>query len=222
MHGFLFSVYGLCKGIIFYEMIIMLMNLISIYQRTRDLIIKVPPAWDDIIDEAKTRNKVLKDYLIPVSVMIGLASLVGTLLFSNIEDSFSISYVIFNGVISFMIIFLEVYLSGWLIMEVASSFSEKSGSDRIFNLVIYSHAPFFLVLLITKLFPQLLILMILGIYSFYVLWIGIRKIMHIQEDRKIIFLILSSLVMIMLYLLLSVIFNSIYDVVIGQFNTFGS
>ena len=75
-------------------------------------------------------------------------------------------------------------------------------------------------LMISRLFPQLMFLMITGIYSFFVFWLGIGHLLKIDEDKRIIFLFLSSLIMILLFLLLTVIFNSVYGLLLNQLSTF--
>ncbi|HYW96778.1 MAG TPA: hypothetical protein VE870_14375, partial [Bacteroidales bacterium] len=78
----------------------------------------------------------------------------------------------------------------------------------------------FLALTISRLFPQLMFLMVTGIYSFFVFWLGIMSLLKIEEDKRVIFLFLSGLIMILLFLLLTVIFNSIYDLLLNQLSTF--
>jgi hypothetical protein len=190
------------------------MNIANIYKRINILIIKPEESWNLIKQENKSRKVVVKEFLLPVSILIGICSLLGTLFFSNVDASFSLAYVFFNGLISFLIIFLEVYLSSWIITEVATSFTDDVDTDRIFNLVIYSHAPFLITLAITGLFPQLLFIVVLGFFTFYIYWLGIQKMLTIPEDRRMIFFLFSALVMVLIFLLLSVIFNNIYDVVL--------
>lgn len=196
------------------------MNIRNIYTRTRALIIRPHQAWQEIHFESRSKSNAITDYLFPMSLIVGFSTMLGLLFFSDIEDSISFGYILVNGVISFLIVFLEVFLSGWLIAEMTESFDNTVDSNIIFNLVIYSHAPFFLALTISRLFPQLMFLMITGIYSFFVFWLGITRLLKIDEDKRIIFLFLSGLIMILLFLLLTVIFNSIYKVLLTQLSTF--
>lgn len=198
------------------------MTIRNIIEITKDLIISPVLAWKEISVEDMSRTEVILAYLLPMSIIVGLCSLLGTLLFSGIEDSFSFSYVLINGLISFIIIFLEVYLSSWLIWELAISFSSSSDSNRIFSLVIFSHAPFFLILSLYKLFPALLFFLFIGVYSFYLFWLGYDNFSGIEKEKKTIFVVLSGFVMILTFLLVSIIFNSVYVVILDQFTTFGS
>ncbi len=198
------------------------MDIRNIFLRTRTLIIHPQQAWQEITFENGSKRDAISEYLLPMAVVVGLSSMVGSLLFADIEDSISIGYVFVNGLISSLIVFLEVFLAGWIITEMTESFDPEVDSNTIFNLVIYSHAPFFIALAITRLFPQLMFLMITGIYSFFVFWLGTSHLLKIDKDKKIIFLFLSSLIMILLFLLLSVIFNSMYSLLLNQFSTVGN
>jgi len=151
------------------------MSIQKIFNQTKDVIINPLSFWETIFNEHISRREVILNYLFPMSLLIGIASLFGVLFQANIEDTVSIGYVVFNGLISFFIIFLEVYLSAWLIREISLSFESKTGSDEIFNLVIYSHAPFFLTLALYRLFPALFFFLIIGIYSFYIFWLGLER-----------------------------------------------
>ncbi len=196
------------------------MNFEYLYQRTTNILLNPFETWNEIKTERKSRKDIISGFLLPVSVIIGICSLLGTLFFSKIENSFSFGYVLFNGIISFLVIFLEVYFSCLLIAEITTSFSQETDADAVFALVTYSQTPFFVALAITKLFPQLLFLTILSIYTLYLFWIGIIKLLNVQEDKRIIFLLLSSLVLILIFLLLSVVFNSFYDLVLSRMASF--
>ena len=192
------------------------MNIGDVYQRTTNILLNPIETWNEIKTERKSKKEVINQFLIPIAITVGICSLFGTLFFSKIGDTFSIGYVLFNGVLSFLVLFLEVYFSALLISEIATSFSPESDSDSAFSLVIYSQAPFYVSLAVVKLFPQLLFLSILSIYTIYHFWIGSLKLLKIQEDKRIIFLLLSMLVIILIFLLLSVIFDSLYDIVLSQ------
>lgn len=196
------------------------MNLTKIYHKTRSLIIMPGSSWPVIASENSYRRKIVLELLFPMAVLVGLSSFLGTVISDGIEDSVTIGYLIFSGFISFLIFFLEVYLAAWLITEIAISLKSDANSHSIFNLVIYSHIPFFLTLSFSLLFPQLMFINLLGIYSFILFWKGIEHFTDIREERKIIFMIISSVIMILLYTLLTIVFNNVYDTVLNQFNTF--
>ena len=196
------------------------MDFRRIYIRTQTLLFHPQQAWREITVEGRKKRGVIFEYLLPMSVIVGVSTVLGSLFFGDIEDTVSIGYVFINGLISFLIVFLEVYFAGWLITEITESFDPKVDSNTVFNLVIYSHAPFFLALMVSRLFPQLMFLMVTGIYSFFVFWLGITHLLKIDEDKRLIFLFISSLLMILIFLLLTVIFNSMYSLLINHFATY--
>ncbi len=196
------------------------MNLTKIFHKSRSLIFTPRATWSEIAVENSYRKKVITELLLPMSLIVGVSSILGTVLTDIIEDSFAMGYVFFSGSISFLIFFLEVYLSAWIITELAVSFEPDTDSHSVFTLVIYSHIPFFITLSASLIFPQLIFLNILGTYSFFLFWNGIEHFTGIKADKKTVFMILSSLVMILLYILLAMIFNNIYNTVLIQFTTF--
>ena len=190
------------------------MNIGNLYQRTSNILLNPFETWKEIKTERKSKNELVSQFLLPISITVGICSLFGTLFFSKIGDSFSIGYVIFNGIISFLVLFLEVYFSALLISEIATSFSPETDSDSAFSLVIYAQTPLYVSLAVVKLFPQLLFLIVLSIYTIYLFWIGSLKLLKVPEDKRIIFLMLSMLVIIIIFLLLSLIFDSLYNMVL--------
>jgi len=179
-------------------------------------------SWPDIASENSYRRKVISELLLPMLVLVGLFSLLGTAFSGGIEDSFSFGYLLFNGFISSLIFFFEVYLSAWLITEIANSFKSETNSHLIFNLVIYSHIPFFLTLSVSLLFPDLIFINLLAAYSFVLFWKGIETFTSMKTERKAVFMILSSLIIVLMYILLTVLFNNIYDTVLNQFTIYSS
>ena len=198
------------------------MNLINLYHKTRIIIFNPGTGWSKISDEGSNRRKAIINYLFPMALLIAVSSILGNLIFGDVEDSYSIAFIFLNSLISFLIIFLEVYLAGWLIFELAIALNSNSNSDQIFNLVIYSHAPLFICLAFIKIFPDLIFITIAGFYSFYLFWLGLEKLAGLKPERKIPFMLSSSLIMILSFTLLTFVFNSIYDVLIDQFINFGT
>ncbi len=196
------------------------MNLTKIYHKTRALIFMPGNSWPAIASENWYRRKIVLEVLLPMAFLVGISSFLGALISGGIEDSVTIGYLILSGFISFLIFFLEVYLSAWLITEIAISLKSDTDSHSIFNLLVYSHIPFFLTLSVSLLFPELMFINLLGIYSFVLFWKGIEYFTNLKDEKKIVFMVLSSLIMILLYTLLTLVFNNVYDTVLNQFNTF--
>ena len=197
------------------------MNIRNIYNISVRVLLYPISVWAEISAENRERNELVKEILLPFSLLVGLSSFFGMAFAERIEDGFSLGYLLLNGLISFLIIFLEVYISGWLITRISRSFDPGIDPDRIFNLVIFSQIPFMLTLSITKLFPSLIFLNVLGAYSFFLLWNGIEPLIKLDNQKKPFFMVLSAVIMVLLFLFLNMIFNGIYDGILNRFTTFG-
>lgn len=193
-----------------------------LYQRTKAILLSPGLAWEEIISDGLSRRKVIFRFLLPWALILGFFTFLGVLFYENIYDPNALTFIFISGSFSFFIIFLEVYISGWIITELTGLLGNSSGSDEVFNLVIFSHTPFFIVLSLTHLFPQLMFINVFGIYSFFVFWTGIDKMTKVKEDNRFPFLIVSSLIMLALFMLLSFTFNNIYDTILEQLTVFAA
>ncbi|MCK4920639.1 MAG: YIP1 family protein [Bacteroidales bacterium] len=198
------------------------MRINEIYLTTINLVKEPLITWGQIYKENKVKAKLINDFLIPMSILIGVTTLFGNIFGGIVQASVSFSYIVASSIISFLLVFLEVYLAGWIIFMVAENFNPSVDSNKIFNLVIYSHTPVFLSMAFVKIFPQLYFVSLIGLYSIYIYWTGIELFSGFKSERKIIFMILSGIVTIVLYLFLSYIFNWIYDALINEFTNFVS
>ena len=86
------------------------MNVKKLYQRSRSLMFQPFTAWPEISSEKMIRSQVVLEFLLPMSILVGICSFLGTFFNEGIEDSFSVGYLLLSGFISFIMIFLEVYL----------------------------------------------------------------------------------------------------------------
>ena len=197
------------------------MKFSSVYPLTRDLILTPQNTFRNMLSEDQQKKSHFSSLLF-MAVLIGISSILGSILSGDIHDGFSIGYILFEGIISFIVIYLEVNLAALIILRLASAFDNSAERDKIFKLVIFSQAPFFLSLILIKIFPDLLFLGIVGFYSFYLFYTGVGILSEMKQEEKTIFLLLSILVMIVLYYLLTLFFNSIYNVVVQQITTFVS
>lgn len=198
------------------------MRINEIYLTTINLIKEPLITWGQIYKENKAKAKLINDFLIPMSIFIGVTTLFGNIFGGIVQDSISFSYIVASSFISFLIVFLEVYLAGLIIVKIAEYLNPSVDSNKIFNLVIYSHTPVFLSLAFVKIFPQLYFVSLIGLYSIYIFWTGIELFSGIKSERKVIFLLISAIITFVLYLSLNHIFNWIYDAFINEFTNFVS
>lgn len=186
------------------------MDFQRIFNRSKNLIIDPNKEWEVIQNEFKTKDELIRGYLIPYILAIAIASVIGNLLFDPKLAFISVGYLVATALISVVISFVSVYLSVLVFNELAKYYSESFSKEKIYTLVIYSFTAFFLATIISNLFPVSgvkVLLNLFGLYSFYLLWTGAEKLIGITEDKKVAYVLIGAIIVVVLYLLLSLVFG---------------
>lgn len=183
------------------------MDFNSIIKRTSNIIIKPDEEWKVISQENTNKSAVLLGYALPYIIVIAITSAAGSFIFSF--GFFSISYIVISSVFAFVVPFAGIFISSYIINALAPGFGSTSNIDNAFKLVIYSYTAFFLASIITGLFPALFFIGIVGLYSFYIFWLGFTPMMKTPDDKKAGYAIVSILIMVGVYGALTILFGFI-------------
>ena len=176
-----------------------------IIKRATNIIVKPADEWQVIKNEASDKKQVIMNYALPVIAVVAIASLIGGFIFTR----FSVSYQVLSALIAFIVPFAGMYISAIVINELAPSFGSKKDINAAFKLVIYSFTASFLASIVTGLIPPLFFVGIFGLYSIYLLWLGITPMMETPEDKKVGYVIVSALIIIVINILIWFILNMI-------------
>jgi hypothetical protein len=171
-----------------------------IFTRAKNILLQPATEWEVIKGETSDKNAVLKDYALPLIILVAIASFLGGLIFTRFGF---IGYVVAEAVGDFIVAFLGIYISAIVINELASSFGSKKDINAAFKLVIYSFTPVFIAQIVANLIPPLFFVAIFGLYMIYLLWIGLGSLMETPEDKKVGYVIVSALLIFVIYILLT-------------------
>ncbi len=181
-------------------------NLNFVFNRAIKLIINPKDEWIAIQAETQTKKTTINKYALPWMIIISLCSIIGDLF-----NSFSMGVIISKAIISFALAFFVMYLSAIIINEITTSFNSKKDIDTTFKLVIYSLTGYFVMAAITYLIPlpPMQMLMVFAFYSIYLFWLGSTPLTGTPEDNKVGFVVVSSLIILGIYAVLSLIFRAL-------------
>lgn len=183
------------------------MNFNFIFNRARNLITNPQIEWVRIESEPTSKKKLLRSYVIPFVILIAVCSFIGASVFSLQYYSFSI--IITKIVITAALVIGMVYLSSIIINELTISFGMARNLEGTFKLISYSFTSFFISSCLVGLLPDMQILSILGVHSIYLFWLGSSSILKIPETNKVGFVVVSFLIIIGIYAILSLIVGTI-------------
>ncbi len=185
-----------------------IMDVNKIINRAKGLIINPAKEWDIINNENIDKTKIIKEYALPLIILASISTLIGS--FGSPKFlSPSISYSVISAFVTLAVSVVSIYISSYIINEIAPNFGLQKDLNKSFKLVIYSSTPAYLASIIANLHWTLGFLNILGVYSVYLFWLGSSQILNIQEDKKVGFVILSFVVLLVVYLVLAVLLGGI-------------
>lgn len=149
----------------------------------KDLIINPSQAWEIIDTENKSVNETRNGLLFPLSLLVSVSAVFGSLLYTN--SGISPVYSIFAGIECFIVFFISVYASAYILNEI--SYLLELGRNRVvsFRLIVYSIVPFMLCQMISCLFESLLFVDVLSIFGFYIFWIGAERMLTPPANKKL-------------------------------------
>ncbi|MFC2129554.1 YIP1 family protein [Bacteroidota bacterium] len=196
------------------------MEIKNLYLRTKNLLIKPISEFDTISVENQSIRQLNRKVVLPYAALVGLCALLGSI-FTHINSPLdSFIYVLLNAVIVFLIVLVQTYSAGQLVALLGKNINISNQKEAVYGLVVYAQIPFYLVLAFTEMFPSLIFLIFLAAYSAYLIYVGIDGLLKISSVRKMQFLILSLIIMVVLYILVDELLSLLYSEILDLFSTF--
>lgn len=186
----------------------------NIVERAKNIIVKPKEEWNVIATENTPPTQLVVSYLLILALIPALAQFIRYgLIGYNIpfvgHVSGSIAIGIRYAIIGFVSYFVGAYLSAFIIDILASSFGSQKNFGKAMELVIYSYTPM-LIASIFSMIPGLGILAIVGLYGFYLLYIGLKPMMLTPDDKITGYFVVSLVVIFVVYFVLSLILTSLF------------
>lgn len=169
------------------------MNLI---QRATNITLNPTSEWQVIEPESTSISDLFKTYIMPLSAIPLLASFVGmTLIGMSLPFVGHIRTPITTGlttlVLGFVLSLLSTFVVSLIINALAPSFGGEKNSTQALKVTAYAFTPMWIAGVLNAI-PMLGMLTILaGIYSIYVLYLGLPVLMKASQDKAVGYTVVS-------------------------------
>lgn len=195
----------------------------ALVERAKAIILRPREEWPVIARETTPSGDVFTRYAVPLAAIGPVASFLGGQLFGfggwgfSIRPSFSagLSMAIGGFVLALVSLFLVSFIAGW----IAPRFGGEANSRNAFRLVVYAMTASW-VAGIFGLVPSLSFLSILGLYSFYLFYVGAGPILKVPADKALTYTIVTALAVILISVCIAAVTAAIGRMVAGP-STFG-
>jgi|SRR5579859_2883648 len=190
----------------------------SIITRAKNILLSPKTEWDVIQTETETPQSLLGKYVVPMALIPAVALFIGYGLIgwdAVIVRIHGIRWGVIMGLNSFIASIVSYFICTFVVDALAPSFGSEKNTGRSAQLVAYSYTAVW-VAGIFSIIPSLSILGILGLYSVYLFYMGIPPMKHTPEDKRIGYIIVSALVIIVISFLVSLVISKIVYGIAGN------
>jgi hypothetical protein len=187
------------------------MNLI---ERVKNILITPKTEWDVINGETATTQSLLMGYVLPLAIVAAAGSLLKGLLFAG---AFGLKFFIISAVIAFIASIVAFYVSVIIVDMLAPSFGSEKNMGKSAQLVAYSGTPSYIGGLLSFI-PVIgwLVSLAAWVYGIYLMYLGIGPLKKTPEDKKVVYMIVAFLIMIVLYFVVAAILGAVLFAAMGM------
>ncbi|HZV11818.1 MAG TPA: Yip1 family protein [Candidatus Kapabacteria bacterium] len=188
------------------------MNLVS---RAKNMLLSPKTEWDVVAGEAATTGSLYSGYVIPFTLVATACSFIGSAFFASVVSGmfgvhYTMMYWIGSHVMSWVLGLVGIYVSALIIDALAPSFGSMKGQLNALKLVVFASTGSWAGQILT-IIPVLGWIASLagGIYSIYLFYLGLPKLMGTPKEKVVGYMVVAALVMIVMYVIIGAIVSSI-------------
>lgn len=182
------------------------MNLVN---RARNIILKPREEWNVIDAEPLDIKELLTTYVIPLAAIGPIATFIGWTVFGfGGIVRLSVGVALQFAILSFIAAIAGVFIIAWIVNALAPTFGAQQSMPQAIKLAVYGATASWLAA-IFGLVPALAFLSILGLYSLYLLYVGLPIMMKAPQEKVIPYFVATIVVAVISYVLLTWIVRAI-------------
>jgi hypothetical protein len=185
------------------------MNLID---RVKNILITPKTEWPVVNAETQTLSTVITAYVVPLALIGAAATFIGYG-FIGIDYGFirmkGIQWGIKMAAMQLVASIVGVVITTYIIDALAPSFSSTKNINKSAQLIAYGYTPAFIGAILSV-FPVIAWLgSLFGLYGIYLMYLGLGPLKNTPDDKKVIYLIVTVIALVVVYGILITVFGSI-------------
>lgn len=189
----------------------------NLINRVIGIITKPNEEWQKIDSEEPNVQKVITTYVLPLVAISGICTIIGYGLIGKTVDAGFLgsftqkgwSFGIQAGLISILSSVIAVFISALIINALAPSFKSQPGFGKAVQLVAYSFTPSYIGGILSIIPAISWVGSLFGLYGLYLMYLGLLPLMKTPKEQAIGYEIVSILVILVSYFLVSLIIGFI-------------
>ena len=175
----------------------------ALVQRIKKILFEPQKEWDVIDAEPATVKGLYRNYICILAAIGPVANLIGSMVF-GFRDFLGITHhsdlipLVVQALVEYLLSLAGTYLVALAIDALAPSFGGQQDRLKALKVVAYSWTAIW-VFAVFALVPNVSALSIIGLYSIYLLYVGLPKLMKAPQDKAIVYTAVSVIVGLLIY-----------------------
>jgi Yip1-like protein len=191
----------------------------DVVARAKNILVTPKTEWQVIQAEPTSVEDIYRDYLVYIAAVPAIAGFIGSSLVGQTLPIIGVIRIpviagLFSAVLSFVLALAGVYLLALIIDRLAPTFEGVPSFLNAFKLSAYSATPAWLAG-IFAIIPSLGALAIVGLYSLYLLYVGLPILMRTRPEKSLGYVIAVMVAAIVIYLLIGLIMGVLVGGLVG-------
>jgi hypothetical protein len=188
-------------------------NTAGLIERIKGILMSPAAEWDKIDAEPDTIGNIYSRYVFPLAAIPAVAGFIGSTMFGISALGFtyrpSIGSAATTAILQYAGALIGVYVLALVINALAPTFEATANRTQAFKVAAYSATASW-VAGIFNLIPALSVIgMLLGLYSLYLVYLGLPKLMRAPEGKAVGYVVAAVVTMIVLVFAISLIISMI-------------
>lgn len=183
-----------------------MMPITELVQYIKEVILTTVKFWAKVKSPEVGKNLFFQYYL-PLSFIASLAVFLGAWFGST---NFYLRFAIIKALCELVVFVLQYYVSVFLVNELITNFGGEKNKLASQKLVIFSLTPFLLVSVLTGLFPVLYVVDVLGLYSIFIFWAGVKELLNLPYKNESGYVLVTGLLNVFVFAFLSILLWKIF------------
>ena len=184
----------------------------SLIDRAKNILITPKTEWPRIDAEPATIQGIYTGYVMILAAIGPIALIIGQQAFGyagyGVRYTPPIQMSLGAGVATYVLSLINVYILALVINALAPSFGGTQDQLKAFKIAAYSSTAAWLAG-IFQIVPALAFLAIVGLYSLYLLFLGLPQLMRVAQDKAVGYIVVVIVVQVVLYLVVGMIVGAL-------------
>ena len=181
----------------------------TIINQVKEIILNPKSFWISKKGTTESLTVLFGSFLLPLFAVVAVAVFIGEFFRSS---HFYLGFALLKALRKMVLFGLAYFISVYFINTLMKTFGAEKNRDAARQLMAYSLTPLLVVSLVTGLFPFLYILNILGVYSFYIFWVGVSELLIFPEHKRENYILITLLVIFFIFIFLSIFLSKLLTV----------